>query len=75
MASPAYRAYLCACGVSYVLAGTRELDLRLALRKLRTLFGIERLLVCGGGSYAFSLKRVERLPGDGLHLVYRTRPM
>lgn len=27
-----------------------------------------------GGSYAFSLERVERLPGDGLHLMYRTRP-
>ena len=117
VASPEYRAYLRACGASYVLAGSRELDLPPALRKLRALFGIERLLVCGGGktdmaflaagaldelslvlaptasgeagtasvfdempharggSYAFSLERVERLPGDGLHLVYRTRPV
>ena len=86
-----------------------------ALRKLRELFGIERLLVCGGGktdmsflaagvldelslvlsptvsgepetasvfdemprsaggSHVFSLERVERLAGDGLHLVYRVR--
>lgn len=112
-ASPAYRGYLCERGISYVLAGSRELDLPLALRKLRALFGIERLLVCGGGktdmsflaagsldelslvlaptasgepdsasvfdempparggSYAFSLERVERLPGDSLHLTYK----
>lgn len=48
-ASPAYRDYLRERGVSYVLAGSRGLDLPLALRKLRELFGIERLLVCGGG--------------------------
>ena len=99
----------------FVLAGSRGLDLPLALRKLRELFGIERLLVCGGGktdmsflaagvldelslvlsptvsgepetasvfdemprsaggSHAFSLERVERLAGDGLHLVYRVQ--
>lgn len=114
-ASPAYRDYLRERGVSYVLAGSRGLDLPLALRKLRELFGIERLLVCGGGktdmsllaagvldelslvlsptvsgepetasvfdemprsaggSHVFSLERVERLAGDGLHLVYRVR--
>lgn len=115
VASPVYRNYLREHGVSYVLAGPRELDLPLALRKLHELFGIERLLVCGGGktdmgflaagvldelslvlsptvsgepgtasvfdemppssgdSYAFSLERVERLPGNGLHLVYQVR--
>lgn len=26
-----------------------------------------------GGSHAFSLERVERLAGDGLHLVYRVQ--
>ena len=26
-----------------------------------------------GGSHVFSLERVERLAGDGLHLVYRVR--
>ena len=113
--APAYRSYLRERGVSYVLAGSRELDLPLALRKLHELFGIKRLLVCGGGktdmsflaagvldelslvlsptvsgergtasvfdeihgstgaSYAFSLERVDRLAGDGLHLVYRVR--
>lgn len=40
---------LIASGVSYVFAGTDRLDLALALGKLRALFGIERLLVEGGG--------------------------
>lgn len=48
-ASPAYRGYLREHGISYVLVGSRALDLPLALNKLHELFGIERLLVCGGG--------------------------
>lgn len=44
-----YRAYLRERGISYVVTGERELDLPLACEKLRQLFGIERLLVCGGG--------------------------
>lgn len=113
MAPPAYRSHLRSHGVSYMVAGTRELDLPLALRKLYELFGIERLAVCGGGktdmsflaagvldelslvlsptvsgepgtasvfdemppahagAHSFELKGVERLPGDGVHLVYR----
>ena len=49
-ASVAYRSYLRDRGVSYVLAGARTLDLPRALEKLRALFGIRRLLVCGGGA-------------------------
>lgn len=45
----AYRAYLCEHGVSYVVAGAHELDVALACEKLTELFGIKRLLVCGGG--------------------------
>lgn len=50
-ASPAYRAYLRSCGVSYITAGTNSqaLDLELACRKLAQLFCISCLLVCGGG--------------------------
>lgn len=108
-----YRAYLRDRGISYVLAGKDTLNLPLALEKLRSLFGIERMLVCGGGktdmsflaagvldelslvlsptvsgepgvasvfdemtraaasSHAFELERMERLPGDGLHLIYK----
>lgn len=110
-----YRSYLRQRGISYIVAGDTRLDLPLALGKLRGLFGVKRLLVCGGGktdmsflaagvfdelslvlsptvsgelgaasvfdemppssgdSYAFSLERVERLPGNGLHLVYQVR--
>lgn len=45
-----YRAYLRARGVSYILAGEAELDCELAMEKLHRLFGIEKLLICGGGA-------------------------
>ncbi len=48
-ASPAYRAYLRERGVSYITAGKNRLDCALLLQKLHTLFGIERLMVAGGG--------------------------
>ncbi len=47
-ADPAYLAYLRRTGVSYILAGKDDLDLPLALHKLKTLFGIETLLLEGG---------------------------
>ena len=46
--SPAYLAYLRKSGISYILAGSDDLDLSLALNKLKTLFGIETLLLEGG---------------------------
>ena len=46
--SDAYLAYLREVGVSYVFAGKEEMDLSLALEKLRNLFGIETLLLEGG---------------------------
>lgn len=45
----AYKTYLCERGVSYIVAGSTQLDLPMAMRKLKELFGIERLLLCGGG--------------------------
>lgn len=45
-----YRAYLRRHGVSYVLAGKEELDCRIAAEKLYRLFGIETVLICGGGT-------------------------
>ena len=48
-ASPAYPAYLQKQGVSYVFAGKDRLDCALLLQKLRSLFGIEKLMVAGGG--------------------------
>ena len=44
-----YRDYLRSRKVSYILAGKKELDCRVAAEKLRQLFGIRKLLICGGG--------------------------
>lgn len=47
--SNAYRAFLRKLGISYVIAGEKELDCRLAAEKLKALFGIDTLMVSGGG--------------------------
>jgi riboflavin biosynthesis pyrimidine reductase len=47
--SDAHLAGLRRDGVSYIFAGERELDLRLALETLNRELGIERLLIEGGG--------------------------
>ena len=48
-ASDAYIAHLRQAGVSYVFAGKDSLDLPLAVRKLKEQFGIEKMLLSGGG--------------------------
>lgn len=50
----AYRAYLRKQGVSYILAGTNTLDCKIAVQKLKQLFGIEKMLICGGGTINWS---------------------
>lgn len=45
----AYLAQLQGAGVSYLFAGADTIDLQLALSKLREEFGVERLLLEGGG--------------------------
>lgn len=45
-----YRAYLRKRGVSYIIAGETELNCEMAMEKLHRLFGIEKLLICGGGA-------------------------
>lgn len=47
--SSGYLAYLRAQGVSYVIAGKEHLDCALLLQKLKTLFGIEHIILAGGG--------------------------
>jgi len=47
-APEAYLAYLRKIGVSYIFAGAEEMDLPLALAKLKQFFGIETLLLEGG---------------------------
>lgn len=46
---PAYRTYLKERGVSYVIAGKDSLDCKAAMEKLYHLFGIQKVLICGGG--------------------------
>lgn len=53
-ASPDYLAYLQRLGVSYVFAGDKLLNCALLLQKLQSLFGIERLMVAGGGRVNWS---------------------
>lgn len=48
-ASNDYKAFLLRLGVSYIIAGKDRLDYALALEKLKTLFGIEKLMLGGGG--------------------------
>lgn len=46
---PDYLAYLRSNGISYVFAGETWLDCPLLLHKLKTRFGIDRLMASGGG--------------------------
>ena len=62
-----YRAYLKKKGVSYITAGEKELDCRLALKKLYQMFGIRKLLICGGGMADWSF--LEQGTVDELSLV------
>lgn len=48
-ASNAYRAFLRGKRISYIVAGEDRLDCRLAAEKLKSLFGIETLMLSGGG--------------------------
>lgn len=44
-----YIAYLRKLDISYIFAGTKSLDACLCMDKLYRLFGIEKLMICGGG--------------------------
>lgn len=48
-ASNAYKAFLRAKNIPYIIAGETELDYALAMDKLCKLFGIKRLMLGGGG--------------------------
>lgn len=48
-ASNAYKAFLRKLGISYIVAGKDALDYELILEKLKKLFGIETLMLGGGG--------------------------
>lgn len=48
-AGNAYRAFLRGKQISYIIAGQEQLDCSLAAEKLKALFGIETLMLSGGG--------------------------
>lgn len=48
-AGNAYKAFLRKLGISYIIAGTDALEYETALEKLKELFGIETLMLGGGG--------------------------
>ncbi len=48
-ASNAYKAFLRKLGISYIIAGKKTLDYGEVLTKLKCLFGIETLMLGGGG--------------------------
>ena len=47
--SDAYLNYLRKLGISYIFAGQSDLDCAICMEKLKTVFGIERLMIAGGG--------------------------
>lgn len=47
--SNAYLAYLRSLEISYIFAGENQFDCQLLLEKLKTLFGISKLMISGGG--------------------------
>lgn len=49
-----YQAYLREKGVSYIIAGEDALDCKKAVQKLNQLFGIDTVLICGGGTVNWS---------------------
>ena len=55
-----YLAYLQKIGVSYIFAGEKTIDLKLAMKKLKSLFGIEKLM-CQGGPKTNELMLKENL--------------
>ena len=57
-ASNDYKAFLRRLGISYLLAGKDTLDYALALEKLKRLFGIQVLMLGGGGVLNWSFLQV-----------------
>jgi riboflavin biosynthesis pyrimidine reductase len=55
--SDEYLAFLRERGVSYLFAGARDVDLRLALEKIARLFGVRTLMLEGGGRINGSMLR------------------
>lgn len=59
--NPKYLAYLRQFDISYIFAGEKDLDCALLLHKLKTMFGIEKLMVAGGGLMNWSFAQADLL--------------
>lgn len=66
-ASMEYRAYLRERNISYIIAGDQTMDCGLVKEKLLQLFGIEKLIICGGGGIDWSFMGAGEI--DELSLV------
>lgn len=53
-ASNAYKDFLRRLGISYLIAGEETLDMALVLHKLATVFGMQRVMIGGGGMLNWS---------------------
>lgn len=59
--NPKYLAYLRQFDISYIFTGERDLDCALLLHKLKTMFGIDKLMVAGGGLMNWSFAQADLL--------------
>lgn len=59
--NPKYLAYLRQFDISHIFAGEKDLDCALLLHKLKTMFGIEKLMVAGGGLMNWSFAQADLL--------------
>lgn len=66
-ATNAYRAFLRKNKISYIIAGNEKLDCAIAVEKLKELFGIETLMVSGGGFINWSFLQADLI--DELSIV------
>ena len=66
-ADPRYLGYLQAMGICYIFAGEKQIDVALALSKLKNLFGIDKLLLEGGSILNGAFQRANVI--DELSLV------
>jgi riboflavin biosynthesis pyrimidine reductase len=68
-ASPKMLAYYRSIGVSYIFAGKEDTDLPLALNKLQKNFGIEKILLEGGGAINSSFEKAGLIDAFSLLMV------
>lgn len=56
-ASDAFKAHLRSVGASYLIAGEETLDMEIAVRRIGEVFGVDELILGGGGTLNWSMVR------------------